>query len=73
MALLPIGNRKRYSNRLQVTTVEDEYNILMKANNGDDISISKEDFMTYVSNNDIDGGDANSRYLITQKIDGGNA
>jgi hypothetical protein len=45
----------------------------MKANDGDDISISKADFMTYVSNNDIDGGDANSRYLITQKIDGGNA
>jgi len=73
MALLPIGNRKRYSNRLRVTTVEAEYNILMKSNNGDDISIRKADFMTYVSNNDIDGGDANSRYLITQKVDGGNA
>lgn len=70
---IPIGNRKRTSNNLQVTTVEDTYNVIMKANNGDDLSISKADFMTYVSNNDIDGGDANSRYLITQKIDGGNA
>lgn len=70
---IPIGNRKRTSNNMQVTTVEDTYNVIMKANNGDDLSISKEDFMTYVSNNDIDGGDANSRYLITQKIDGGNA
>ena len=67
---IPLGNRNT-SNKVQTTTVASTDSIVMRSNSGSDLQIEKQDFINSVVSRNIDGGDARSIYLPTQKIDGG--
>ena len=69
---IPLGNI-RTNNKLQSSTVESTDSIVMRSNDGKDKQILKQDFINSIVSRNIDGGDARSIYLPTQKIDGGGA